>query len=786
MRIASRALAVAWAVAVAGLTVLLAAHLREGFVLETNILKLLPAPERDPVVDSALASFTERMSGRMVVLIGHPEGEVAAGAARKLAVSLDSTGLFEPVESVVSADDGRAWYELYFPFRYQLLTPELRRLLAGPDPAGRMAARTARALYGPTPTLYGKGLARDPLMLFSAFLKHLSASSGRFTMEEGVVTTVRGDTTFAVLALTVRGDPMARPVQERVLGAVESRLARVRASLPGAWVDYTGFARFAYDAYTRARAETTTIGLVSLAGVVLLLIATFGSPRELAVGALPIAVGLCAALAVSLTVFERLHVITLTMGAALIGVCIDYAFHYFADRMVHREGWSGAAALRRILPGIGLGALTSVMGYTGFFLSPFPGLTQIALFSSTGLIAAFATVVCWYPFLLRSVRTDGRDPLPSRLAAVLPAAWARVPRGHLAAGTVVLALAAAAGLFTVRFDDDIRALGYTDREIERSDAAVRERVSGYDGSRFVLVRGGTEEELLRRVEAVSGRLAAARSRGALSGYLAPSVALQSRSRQAADRALLAASLGSELDTLTRALSNLGFTAPAIEELTDSLRSPPTRFLTPEAWLASAASRPWRHLWLGRTGGERVAMVLLEDIREPGAVREACASVPGAEYIDRVGELSALLGRYRAQASALVGGAYAVILLLLVVRYGGRGGVLVMIPPVLSAALTVGGLALSGVSLTLMHVLALLLVLGIGIDYTIFFAESGGRSKATMLAVALSACTTFLSFGLLFVSRTPAVRSIGLVVAPTSILCMVLAPVAARVKGPCRR
>jgi predicted exporter len=180
------------------------------------------------------------------------------------------------------------------------------------------------------------------------------------------------------------------------------------------------------------------------------------------------------------------------------------------------------------------------------------------------------------------------------------------------------------------------------------------------------------------------------------------------------------------------------------------------------------------------------MVLLEDIREPGAVREACVSVPGAEYIDRVGELSALLGRYRAQASALVGGAYAVILLLLVVRYGGRGGVLVMMPPVLSAALTVGGLALSGVSLTLMHVLALLLVLGIGIDYTIFFAESGGRSKATMLAVALSACTTFLSFGLLFVSRTPAVRSIGLVVAPTSILCMVLAPVAARVKGPCRR
>ena len=71
------------------------------------------------------------------------------------------------------------------------------------------------------------------------------------------------------------------------------------------------------------------------------------------------------------------------------------------------------------------------------------------------------------------------------------------------------------------------------------------------------------------------------------------------------------------------------------------------------------------------------------------------------------------------------------------------------------------LGLAGQSLQLFHVLALMLLLGVGVDYGIFFQEHpGGRDPIAWLAVVLSALSTLLSFGLLSLSKTPALQAFG--------------------------
>ena len=72
---------------------------------------------------------------------------------------------------------------------------------------------------------------------------------------------------------------------------------------------------------------------------------------------------------------------------------------------------------------------------------------------------------------------------------------------------------------------------------------------------------------------------------------------------------------------------------------------------------------------------------------------------------------------------------------------------------------------------------MILVLGIGIDYTLFFAEQKGPSHATLLAITLSAITTLLSFGLLALSETPAIRTFGLTVLTGIATAWLLAPLA---------
>ncbi|HET6586260.1 MAG TPA: hypothetical protein VFG67_00640, partial [Oleiagrimonas sp.] len=59
------------------------------------------------------------------------------------------------------------------------------------------------------------------------------------------------------------------------------------------------------------------------------------------------------------------------------------------------------------------------------------------------------------------------------------------------------------------------------------------------------------------------------------------------------------------------------------------------------------------------------------------------------------------------------------------------------------------------------VVALILILGLGRDYAVFLREVGARERSPALAVTLSATTTLLSFGLLSLSRIPALHAFGL-------------------------
>ncbi|XSZ47311.1 hypothetical protein ACP8HZ_00250 [Francisella noatunensis] len=68
------------------------------------------------------------------------------------------------------------------------------------------------------------------------------------------------------------------------------------------------------------------------------------------------------------------------------------------------------------------------------------------------------------------------------------------------------------------------------------------------------------------------------------------------------------------------------------------------------------------------------------------------------------------------------------------------------------------------------------------DYVLFLAESHNRFNHTMLALALSAITTILSFGLLALSNTPAIEYFGLTVLIGISVAFLLAPIAIKVQG----
>ena len=90
-------------------------------------------------------------------------------------------------------------------------------------------------------------------------------------------------------------------------------------------------------------------------------------------------------------------------------------------------------------------------------------------------------------------------------------------------------------------------------------------------------------------------------------------------------------------------------------------------------------------------------------------------------------------------------------------------------------MTIAALTLAGVRFSVVHLVALQFVAGIGLDYALFFSrtrldvEERSRTLRTLLTCNAMA---LLTFGLLCVCRTPLLRDIGTTVA-TGVVCAML-------------
>jgi predicted exporter len=193
------------------------------------------------------------------------------------------------------------------------------------------------------------------------------------------------------------------------------------------------------------------------------------------------------------------------------------------------------------------------------------------------------------------------------------------------------------------------------------------------------------------------------------------------------------------------------------------------------WLGHPVSAQFGNLWLDTSGTERASIILLYGLRDAAALNAALSGFPTVAVINKAIEMSSLFGQYRQRVTWVLAGAYLVILLGLSLRYGLRRSAVLLIPPVFAGTLALTLISMTGNTLNLFNLLALILVLGIGIDFTLFLAEASGDLQSTMFAITLSALTTMLSFGLLSLSSTYAVHSFGITVLIGIAIAYLLSP-----------
>jgi predicted exporter len=677
---------------------------------------------------------------------------------------------------------GEAVHALYFPRRHYLLDDA-----AALTPAGLRAAAQALKLElsRPTGSLVKRIAPADPLLLYAGELRALEAArAGGLALAGGQF--LAGER-HALVLLASAHSPFDAATQAPLQAALEAAFADADAAAGGGLtLERSAVARFALAAERSMRDDIGRISTVSLAGLLLLFAAMLGSPRLIALVMLPLAVGVLAALAACLLVFGAVHGLTLAFGATLIGVCIDYSVHLFNHHLLGGEDGPEASA-RSVAPGLWLGALTTIAGFAGLAWTSFPGLREVAVFASVGVLAAVLATRFWLPALMPRGARAGRlaRAAADGLARAVAALGRR--RGALALLPAAALAVAALGLPRVRWTDDVKLLTSVDPAMLAEDERVRGRVARMDSGRFVVALGSgpdlaaAEAAALDRNDAVADRLAAARDAGELEEFRSLRTLVRG---PAAQRGSLAAlqdpSLPARLDA---AFVAEGFRAGAFAGFfADLARAPgPLRPADLEGTPLAELARSFRVELAGEAPTVAV-LSFVRGVRDGAAVQARLAGIEGAYYFDQQATMAAAYGRYRERTLQLVLAGLGLVLALVWLRYRRLARALAAFgPAVLAAAATLGGLALAGVSVGLLHVVALLLVLSMGVDYGVFLAESEAedprRFAATLLSVLVACLSTVLAFGLLAMSASPALRAIGLTVGLGVLLSLALAPAA---------
>lgn len=542
--------------------------------------------------------------------------------------------------------------------------------------------------------------------------------------------------------------------------------ARLIASGPGV---------FSVGIRANIKKDAERLSLIAIVMVSALLWSVYRSLRMVGLSIAPVASGILAGIAAVSICFGSVHGITLGFGVTLIGEAVDYAIYLFSQtapgRLLHET-------LPRIWPTLRLGVMTSVCGFGTLLFSSFSGLAQLGLFSVVGLIVA-AGVTRWVlPHLMSHAPSGGS----TRFAAAVLGVVGRA--SSLRYPLMALVVAGAAFLFIrhdVLWDDQLASLSPIPAQKLALDEQLRRDIGAPDVRYLFIVSTPDEQRTLAQSERFDAFLQGLVGRHVIEGFDSPSRYLPSKSTQKSrqeaipEPATLRTNLQQALDGLpfqpdlfTPFLSDAS--AAKTQPLLDRGDFENTHLMLKLASLLFQREGRWR------------AILPLRGVADTDRLASEVAAydLNGATFLDLKGESDQLYRTYRHQALLLsfLGGVAIVVLLLVSLRSPSRA-FQVVLPLAGAVVVTAALLIAGGQKLTVFNLVGLLLVIGVGSNYSLFFEQRGilstvGSSadqERALTSVILANLCTVIGFGVLSFSSVPVLHGIGATVGLGAVLSL---------------
>lgn len=568
----------------------------------------------------------------------------------------------------------------------------------------------------------------------------------------------------AVLLAETRNIAMDIAAQTHAVNVIKTAFDSIN-STTSLTLELTGVGAFGVELQRTIREEATWRSFVAALCLLLVLFVAYRSIRLVLIAGIPLALGFLVGLSLVTLVFHQVHGIILAFGFTLLGIAIDYPLHLFS----HARAEPATSAVKRIWPTMRVGALSTLMAYVAILLAGSNGLAQLGLFTAGGLVAAIAATRFWLPHLLRpseaNVAINRVAPTQPHLA-MYPAAIA------MFASFLVTYQLFSQGLW----EDSLSSLSPLPQERLLQDNQLRTALGAPDMRYQLVLYDKNLNSLLLKNEQLEDQLEEAVEDGILKGWKSVSALLPSTDLQQIRKERIPQE--EELRArLSAAIATLPFNENAFDPFLAEIRKArdlgplaPDNFKnTPLATLLAA------HLF--QIDGIWISLTFLVSPDSEALNERIQTWEPRPELTDIRESSDGLLREFRSRAIRSISvAALLMVGLLFLDRHRPRR--ILWLALTVSAALgaTIAVVTMLHAKLTIIHLIALLLVFGLGLDYALFFsrAESNAEYKSTRHALIACMASTVLAFGILGGSSIPLLRNLGVTVAIGTAISFLLA------------
>ena len=723
--------------------------------IDDDLTVFLPS-DGAPIEELLFTRLREGPAARLI-LVAFEEGTAenrarASKAAIEALEGWDQLARASNGEQPISPDSFRQLFD------HRFLTADVGAL--DKETLETALAVRARQLKSPFGKIYEQEAARDPTGIFQELLLSWQDGTKPPPRDQGVWVSPNGERSLVLIETHSPGYTLDRQVQTVL--ALEARLGEVAAEhdvallMAGTPVNTVK----ARDAVRQEMLVGTVAALMLIGGF---LFAVYRSVRLLALGALPIMTGMLIGLAATDLVFGSVHRITLAFGITLLGVAIDYPLHLFSHTH-HDERLRRTAS--RILPPMLLGAITTIAAFMVLGTGGFTGLAQLAVFIGSGLAAAVTTAL----FVLPSVAGDqrlfaGAGPPTGRSWA--PPRWL----SFAFMGLTVLALLLLGTRSDTIWERDLSALSPVPTATKLLDGALRADLGAPDLRFLFLVSGDDAESMLRASEALELKLVSLKEAGDIGGFDAVHRYIPSRRTQNVRLSRLpdARRLGADLgEAAEKSGLDPSLFTPFLEAVETSKNRAP---ITPEDDPSIFQGTPlWPKLvnLMTEHDGRWFGFVPLSAVQDLAALRAAADELDQVDFMDLKTVSAESITSFRdAALFRLLVGMLVIMALLFMVRRDMMVTLRILFAMISALAMTAGAMLLLGEKFSLFHILASLVVIGVGLDYGLFFswkADVLEDRRRALHGITICAASTTIVFALLAMSSISVLRVIGLTVA----------------------